>query len=440
VLIVLCAGTAGHATTFSVKAVKKNPTCVGGAHSGEFCAGDRDCDTTPTSFDGNCGGDIAPTSAVAASPGEVIVAEIYASDWTPTEGDDQARTWQVAVDSAGFFSGGGSVVPVGWDRPVECILCDPGADLPCPDPWECDEAGYCTGPAHDPDAGLAIDSLRADYIFVGRQEVTAIDTCQFLAGSTVLAPPGPTYSSPPKYVATLALEVAPGACGTFVISLLDKNIAGNWVTFIRPTDVAAEPILPLLLEDLTIDAGPCGCSEVLSSVPANCMHEARQPSEPDGSEPAGWNSVELEFECTDTSSVQPGDFTVTQVPLGDFDIPPAIDALVPNGSTLNVVFDRVITPAAWTCVRYDPSGQRVCIGWLPADVNGDGTSSAVDILAVIDNLNDQVDPPYEEHQCDVDRSGSCGPPDILRVIDLLNGADAYDPMLNASLPACPSGP
>lgn len=36
-------------------------------------------------------------------------------------------------------------------------------------------------------------------------------------------------------------------------------------------------------------------------------------------------------------------------------------------------------------------------------------------------------------QCDVDRSGLCGPPDILRTIDLLNGSGKYIPWLNVSL-------
>jgi hypothetical protein len=107
---------------------------------------------------------------------------------------------------------------------------------------------------------------------------------------------------------------------------------------------------------------------------------------------------------------------------------------------LTVVFDRIITMQAWTCVRYNPSGQRVCMGWLPGDVNSDRTSSPVDILAVIDNLNNQVDPPYELHQCDVDRSDVCGPSDILRVIDLLNGADVYDEWVNQTLLPCPTAP
>ena len=39
-----------------------------------------------------------------------------------------------------------------------------------------------------------------------------------------------------------------------------------------------------------------------------------------------------------------------------------------------------------------------------------------------------------EYKTDTDRSGASNATDILRVIDLLNGAGAYDPYLNAVLP------
>jgi hypothetical protein len=80
----------------------------------------------------------------------------------------------------------------------------------------------------------------------------------------------------------------------------------------------------------------------------------------------------------------------------------------------------------------------VCVGWLPADANGDGTSSPVDILAIIDNLNSRLEPPLEIWQCDINRSSLCEPSDILRLIDLLNGAGVYDSWNGQSLPACPT--
>lgn len=178
-----------------------------------------------------------------------------------------------------------------------------------------------------------------------------------------------------------------------------------------------------------------GCF-VESSVPSNCALDARQPSEPDGSGEAGWDTVELTFnaDCS-TASMSASDFDVTVAPAGTA---PVIDDVTIAGQMVTLSFATPIRLGAWTCVEHTGSGDMVCLGWLPADVNGDLAAGPTDILATIDNLNNQVQPPYPVEQCDVDRSGTCAPADILRVIDLLNGADAYDPWLGETLPECPS--
>ena len=81
----------------------------------------------------------------------------------------------------------------------------------------------------------------------------------------------------------------------------------------------------------------------------------------------------------------------------------------------------------WTCFTHDESGSQTCVGYLPADVNGDGTSNGDDVAALIEDLNGLADPPLGLWQCDIDRSDACTPADLLRAIDLLNGADQYDP-------------
>jgi hypothetical protein len=65
-------------------------------------------------------------------------------------------------------------------------------------------------------------------------------------------------------------------------------------------------------------------------------------------------------------------------------------------------------------------------------VNGDGITTSVDILRLIDALNGVT--PRPEHATDINRDGITAPSDILRVIDLLNGADAFDPWLFRALP------
>jgi len=54
------------------------------------------------------------------------------------------------------------------------------------------------------------------------------------------------------------------------------------------------------------------------------------------------------------------------------------------------------------------------------------------------NLNGGVTPALPLEKCDIDRSALCSPADLLMVIDLLNGADAFDPVLNNALEVCPS--
>ena len=81
------------------------------------------------------------------------------------------------------------------------------------------------------------------------------------------------------------------------------------------------------------------------------------------------------------------------------------------------------------------TADRIDIGFLPGDVNGDGTSGPVDILDLIDSLNGVV--PLPPERTDINRSGVATPVDILRLIDLLNGANSTRPWLGVSLPERP---
>jgi len=257
--VLLTAGAA-EATTFSLKAVKKNPTCIAGL-VGEFCATDRQCDTvsTPPSLDGVCGGNIPPTNNITARVGDQIVAEIYVSDWSPQ--GQEAHLWQATVDIHSFFSGSsGAVLPVGWDRPPwppypYCfIYCESDSD--CPAEWPvCQWNGmYCSGPNHEAEQSFLLDTTRADYVFAGKVQVWAVDYTLYRMGSVLFNPLDViTYTPPPKYCGTLALEARPGASGTFAISLLDlvdANPDPVLATFVA--DEQGEYTLPLVLEPLTV--------------------------------------------------------------------------------------------------------------------------------------------------------------------------------------------
>ncbi len=187
-------------------------------------------------------------------------------------------------------------------------------------------------------------------------------------------------------------------------------------------------------DDTPCEPNPCQQVSILSSDPPDCALDARQPSKPDGSELAGWNSILITF-CGDTSGLTIQDFSL-EIPHGSIPGPPA--NVIPSGNDVTVLFPQIIPTAAWSCVVYNVDETKICLGYMPADVSGDGTSAPADILYLIDCLNGVRS--CESRQCDVDRSDLCGPPDILRVIDLLNGAGDYEAWLNRSIAACPSAP
>ena len=168
---------------------------------------------------------------------------------------------------------------------------------------------------------------------------------------------------------------------------------------------------------------------IVAADPPDGSIDARQPSQPNGSDPNGWDSVELTFD-EETAGLLASDFTISVDPPGTA---PGIQMLTTNGNTVTLKLDSVIPVVAWTTITHNGSNTSVRLGYLPADVNNDRLSSSADILALIDAIN-EVGDPLQIWQTDINRSGVVTPSDILRVIDLLNGADAYDTFITASLP------
>jgi hypothetical protein len=171
---------------------------------------------------------------------------------------------------------------------------------------------------------------------------------------------------------------------------------------------------------------------IVASDPPDGAVDARQPFGIDGSGAAGWDAVELTF-SGGAAGLGVGDFEVA-VTSGQA---PVVVKVTSAGRGASVQFDRPIPAGACTTLTHLPSGTSIVLGFLPADVNADSTSSPLDLLALVDGLNDSGSRPLEIWQCDIDRSGRCQPADILRAVDLLNGAGAYDPWNGAALPGCP---
>jgi hypothetical protein len=230
------------------------------------------------------------------------------------------------------------------------------------------------------------------------------------------------------YLGEFSMQASPDASGEFELKY-------NTVSTFPPTPLntlfaPGGLIYPVMeLQNLTIVVGDI---RPVGSDPPDGAVDARRPSHLDGSDQAGWDRVVVHFD-RDAAAVVAGDFTI-QVSGG---VAPVIESISHDGRDLVLQLDRRLPPGECTTLRHVPSGVGLHFGFLPGDVTGDGTSSPLDILALVDQLNGVLDPPAQDWQCDINRSGLCEPQDLLTLIDLLNGAAAFDPWNGATLPACP---
>jgi len=509
----LCASS--QATTFSIKPVTLNPTCVAGTNLGEACARDSDCDTNPGSGDGLCEGtpitftctgganpgapcgssldcsggvcgpdemhelaylprcysidsenpvpndgqpcdDIADCESVEGAcdafclgdyeidlfPGDVVVTEIYASDWSPNGAypDEACRIWQVDIDEYSFMNGicdPDGVFPVcRLDMPPDPIPCTTRADCPPPYPI-CNPNRLCVGPDHLTIDCLFIDSARSDYIFHGLLELPAVDYGEWRAGSAALGAEQ-MYTPPPKYLATMVLGVSDGACGDFTIPFALGGLGTCMM------NAFYERLGPFVAENLVVHAGPAPYPPCI--LVGNCAIDAGQPHPPDGSSSAGSDSMVLHCRpYVDLSSLTVDDFTLRRIPADPVSPPPPeIESLyVENVQKVVVIhLDRPIDPGnngRWTCIEWLSLGDEFCLGYLPGDVTNDRVAAQNDIGVLIDYLVDPALHPLELYQCDINRSGACTPADLLRLIDVFAGGDAYAPgWEGGSLISCPS--
>lgn len=195
-------------------------------------------------------------------------------------------------------------------------------------------------------------------------------------------------------------------------------------TFVQSYNITSRGVFERI--DITM-GGACTLPNLISAVPASNSIDARQPSAPDGTQPAGWNSVEFTFSGA-ANALNAADFSVSAVGGSA----PSVLSAVSNGSVMTVHLAQPISPGAWTTIRYLPKGTIVRLGFLPGDVSGNGSAGLIDLMALIDALNGVTPRPISS--TDIDRSGQSNVLDVRRVIEVLSGNGAYEFWGGRSLP------
>ena len=407
------------------------------------------------------GSPITATRSISVVPGDTITAEIFLFDWTTTV--ERLLSYQTAISRDALVSGTrGKLLPLGWDAPLapaDAISCG-GVHPPCPAEFpvcELGDRGVCIGLDHDPSQGVFIGSptgelpTRPDWVFIDPNAnppaslavLTAIDfrSPDLRYGAVLIsAADAPLYNIPPKYGGSLIVQVSEDACGTFNLRVLSED--GTVLT-----EQSGAPFSGLVLQRLAVTvtspgaaAGQCSCLNIINrrydanDVP-NCTIDARQPADPAGGITQIPNSVTFTFDCADTTSIaSTSNFTINFSPTA---FTPILATATSNGSDVTVSLSGPMREQSWNCITFNPTGEGVCVGIMPGDVNSDarslsfdcgepgeppcpdGTTGLSDIPALEACLNNPGT--CTLFQCDINRSGACTPQDLLREIDLLVG-------------------
>lgn len=169
----------------------------------------------------------------------------------------------------------------------------------------------------------------------------------------------------------------------------------------------------------------------VQSDPTDGAIDARQPSDPNGRNTAGWRFLDLMYNG-DVCMLTAADFVSTE--LGDDGIAPLVVNLQNVGDrAIRLVLLSTADACAWTTVTDTTIGASIAFAVLAGDVDGDGIADTADVVRLIDSLigSGAALPVWST---DIDRSDLTAPPDILRLIDLHNGAGVYEVCPGRQLP------
>lgn len=249
-------------------------------------------------------------------------------------------------------------------------------------------------------------------------------------GSLCLCPPGNGNCEPNELICRRT-GCEDGTCCNRVCACDPFCCTNGWDSFCA-LDNLFTPTCDALTRCPSLSGG---CTEIVSSVPGHCSIDAGQPSDITGAIPMGISEITLTLNDGCDASVIPSAFYRLLTPDGA--VGPNVVGTSPNGNSVVLTLDAPIESLQWTCISHPDLFGRICLGYLPGDVDGDGASNpALDLGALIDCINNPGT--CDELQTNIDRDGVVsGVLDITRLIDLFNGAGAFESVTGAMIGACP---
>jgi hypothetical protein len=195
-------------------------------------------------------------------------------------------------------------------------------------------------------------------------------------------------------------------CGAEVLCEADcgpKCLTGS-VVFVSPEDNTIDARMPHQPNDT---GATLGITTIVATAPAGVPAEC-------------WTLCE-----TGTPAVANTIFSITEV-AGEYTIELALPLAEGEATTLTYT-DDALAETIGTFISH------------PANTNGDGNAGASDVLALVGELAGGTPLPFGAISSDTDHSGTTTASDILTVIDLLNGAEQFTPWNSTTKPSsrCP---
>ena len=235
---------------------------------------------------------------------------------------------------------------------------------------------------------------------------------------------GVSWSSEPYWLNERANAIRWGSMFNFWFDSNQEPVEGTvTLGMFKPGDPTHVDVTALVPAFPTLGVTDC--------LPGDRFIDPRQPSAPDGTDPQGFDALSMSF-SDDAMNILATHFMTGEE--GADGVPVGIQSISnPESDVIDILFDDLIDPGAWTLVTFTPTGQTSRLGFLPGDVNGSGTSNGEDIRVLINMLSL---PASDEAVArgDIDRNDQVEPEDLLRTIDLLNGGGNYQPYFGTSLP------